>query len=66
MELQLDPDAHFARATSDDIKTRLKNETEEAKRLGIFGAPAFVAAGEELFWGNDRLDTALDWAARRG
>ncbi|MGA8603248.1 MAG: 2-hydroxychromene-2-carboxylate isomerase [Beijerinckiaceae bacterium] len=66
MELQLDPDAHFARATSDDIKTRLKNETEEAKRLGIFGAPAFVAAGEELFWGNDRLDTALDWAAKRG
>ncbi len=62
----LDPDAHFARAASDDIKTRLKNETEEAKRLGIFGAPAFVAAGEELFWGNDRLDTALDWAAKRG
>jgi 2-hydroxychromene-2-carboxylate isomerase len=65
-QLGLDADAHFARASSDDLKTRLKEETDEAKRLGIFGAPAFVVAGEELFWGNDRLDTALDWAGKRG
>jgi 2-hydroxychromene-2-carboxylate isomerase len=64
--LGLDPDAQFARAVSDAIKTRLKEQTEEAKRLGIFGAPAFIAGGEELFWGNDRLDAALDWAAKRG
>jgi 2-hydroxychromene-2-carboxylate isomerase len=64
--LQLDADAHFARASSDDIKTRLKEQIDEAKRLGIFGAPAFVAAGGELFWGNDRLEAALDWAAKRG
>ena len=63
--LGLDPEPHFARATSEAVKTRLKEETEEAKRLGIFGAPAFIA-GEELFWGNDRLDPALDWAAKRG
>jgi 2-hydroxychromene-2-carboxylate isomerase len=61
----LDPKAHFARATSDANKMRLKEETDEAKRLGIFGAPAFIA-DEELFWGNDRLDAALDWAATRG
>jgi 2-hydroxychromene-2-carboxylate isomerase len=66
IQLALDADAHFARASSDDLKTRLKEETDEAKRLRIFGAPAFVVAGEELFWGNDRLDTALDWAAKRG
>ena len=60
----LDPEAHFVRATSDANKMRLKEETEEARRLGIFGAPAFIA-GEELFWGNDRLDAALDWAATR-
>ena len=63
--LGLDPEAHFAWATSDANKMRLKQETGEAKRLGIFGAPAFIA-GEELFWGNDRLDAALDWAATRG
>ncbi len=27
----------------------------------MFGSPSFVVAGE-LFWGNDRLDPALDWA----
>jgi 2-hydroxychromene-2-carboxylate isomerase len=64
--LQLDPDPHFARAASDEIKTRLKNDTDEAKRLGIFGAPAFIANADELFWGNDRLEAALDWAAKGG
>jgi 2-hydroxychromene-2-carboxylate isomerase len=29
----------------------------------LFGAPSFLVAGE-LFWGNDRLDDALDWATR--
>ena len=29
----------------------------EAERLGVFGAPTFVIAGDgELFWGQDRLD----------
>jgi 2-hydroxychromene-2-carboxylate isomerase len=64
-ELGLDAETHFARASSDEIKTRLKDETDEAKRLGIFGAPAFIA-GDELFWGNDRLEAALDWVAKRG
>ena len=31
-------------------------QTEEAQRLGIFGAPSFVTADGELFWGNDRLE----------
>ena len=64
-KLQLEPDAHFARASSDAIKMRLKEETDEARRLGVFGTPAFVV-GDELFWGNDRLEAALDWAAKRG
>ncbi len=29
--------------------------TDEAERLGVFGAPTFVLQGE-LFWGQDRLD----------
>jgi 2-hydroxychromene-2-carboxylate isomerase len=53
-----DSPAAFARAQSDPIKARLRAETEEAQRLGVFGAPSFVAAGE-LFWGNDRLEQAL-------
>lgn len=49
-------------AGSDPVKLRLRAETEEAARLGIFGAPTFVTADGELFWGNDRLETALAWA----
>ena len=52
-------------AQSGENKTRLRQQTEEAVRLGIFGAPTFTV-GEELFWGNDRLEQAIDcWRARR-
>jgi 2-hydroxychromene-2-carboxylate isomerase len=40
----------------------LRQQTDEAQRLGIFGAPTFVTADGELFWGNDRLERALQWA----
>lgn len=59
-----DPAAVFVRAQSDAIKTRLRAETEEAERIGLFGAPTFVTADGELFWGNDRLEQALAWAGR--
>jgi 2-hydroxychromene-2-carboxylate isomerase len=53
----------LARAQSPEIKNALRAATEDAERLGIFGAPSFIAAGE-LFWGNDRLEQALSWAKR--
>jgi 2-hydroxychromene-2-carboxylate isomerase len=56
-----DGDAVLARAGSDAIKQKLRAETEAAQRLGLFGAPSFVA-GDELFWGNDRLEQALEHA----
>ena len=53
-----------AQAQSDDTKALLRSQTEEAVAHGIFGAPSFTTADGELFWGNDRLETALDWAKR--
>jgi 2-hydroxychromene-2-carboxylate isomerase len=50
-------------AETDAAKGRLRARTEEAQRRGIFGAPSFVVEGE-LFWGNDRLEDALEWAHR--
>ena len=55
--------AALVRAGADDIKLKLRAATDEAQRLGIFGAPSFIAGGE-LFWGNDRLEQALDLAKR--
>jgi len=58
------PDAVIEQSRTDANKNALRSETEEAQRLGIFGAPSFVTADGELFWGNDRLEAALDWATR--
>ena len=60
--LKIDPEPALAAAQSDDIKTRLRAQTDEAQRLGLFGAPSFTTADGELFWGNDRLEPALRWA----
>ena len=61
--LGLDAAAFTARANEPANKERLKAQTDEAIAKGIFGAPSFVV-GDELFWGNDRLEAALDWAKR--
>lgn len=53
------PEQAFARAEAQDIKDKLRRNTAEAEALGIFGAPSFVTAGGELFWGDDRLEQAL-------
>jgi len=58
-----DADAVMAEAQSDAIKARLRAQTEQAQRASVFGAPSFTAADGELFWGNDRLEAALEWAA---
>ena len=52
-------------AVSAENKERLRRETETAWELGIFGAPTCVV-GAELFWGNDRMDDALDWYSAKG
>ncbi|MDJ0850465.1 MAG: 2-hydroxychromene-2-carboxylate isomerase [Myxococcota bacterium] len=59
--LDADADAWLERAVAPETKDALRARTEEAGRLGIFGAPSFVARGE-LFWGQDRLGDALAWA----
>jgi 2-hydroxychromene-2-carboxylate isomerase len=60
-----DADTVIGRAQSDDNKLRLRQQTDDAIAHGIFGAPSFITADGELFWGNDRLEDALDWALSR-
>lgn len=52
------------KAQDDNAKAALRAETEAAQAIGIFGAPTFTTADDELFWGNDRLDEALEWAVK--
>jgi 2-hydroxychromene-2-carboxylate isomerase len=55
-------EAAIARAA---IKERLKEATEAAGDAGVFGVPA-VLVGEEVFWGDDRLEDAAAAAAMVG
>jgi len=59
--LGVDAEAALETANAPANKDALKQQTEEAAARGLFGAPSFVV-GDELFWGNDRLETALQWA----
>ena len=43
----------------DSTKEMLKNLTSDAFEKDIFGAPTFVV-NNKIFWGQDRLDYALD------
>ena len=60
----LDPLEVLSAMKSEPIKEQLREETGKAADLGIFGAPSFLTADGELFWGNDRLEDALDWAVK--
>ena len=59
--LGVDVEAAFAAANTPENKAALKRQTEAAAALGLFGAPSFTV-GDDLFWGNDRLEAALAWA----
>jgi 2-hydroxychromene-2-carboxylate isomerase len=61
--LGVDAEAALAAANAPEVKEALKLQTAEAQSRGLFGAPSFTV-GEELFWGNDRLEAALAWAKR--
>ena len=50
----LDGKALLARAQSEEIKQRLRQQTDDAVAAGVFGVPSFVV-DDEIFWGNDRL-----------
>jgi 2-hydroxychromene-2-carboxylate isomerase len=54
------PEALMEEAQTAEAKAKLRAQTERAVALGIFGAPTCVV-GDELFWGNDRIEAALDW-----
>jgi 2-hydroxychromene-2-carboxylate isomerase len=45
------------------VKQRLRDNTLWASSRGVFGVPTLVI-GEELFWGHDALDMALDYLAQ--
>ena len=58
-EVGIDKEKFSDGINSPEIKDRLKKFTNEAFDKDIFGAPTFVV-NKKIFWGQDRLNYALD------
>jgi 2-hydroxychromene-2-carboxylate isomerase len=63
-ELGLPASDILDQAQAEPTKKLLREQTDQARVRGIFGAPTFFV-GTEMFWGNDRLEDALEFAAGR-
>ena len=57
--IQINHEEFFKNISKVEVKNELKNYTNEAFKKEIFGAPTFVV-NNKIFWGQDRLDYALD------
>ncbi len=50
-----DPQQILDLSNDEEVKAALKDKTEQALQKGVFGAPSMFV-GDELFFGQDRLD----------
>ena len=57
--LNIDSKKFFDEIKNQSIKDNLKNLTNEAFKKEAFGAPTFIV-NNKIFWGQDRLEYALD------
>ena len=62
-EIDQDPERALELAADDNIYKAYLSQTEQAQTKRIFGSPSFIVDGE-LFWGDDRLEDAVNWALR--
>ncbi len=63
--LGVDGDALAAALQDQAVKDRLRTENDAALARGIFGSPT-IFVGDEMFWGNDRLDQVDRWLETGG
>jgi 2-hydroxychromene-2-carboxylate isomerase len=59
---ELHPRALLKAVQTDTVKSALREATDAAAALGVEGVPA-VVVGERVFWGDDRLEEAVEAAS---
>ena len=59
IQLKIDEHDFFNLIKNQDTKDKLKQFTQEAFEKEVFGAPTFIV-NNKIFWGQDRLEYALD------
>lgn len=52
---ELDPDALMEKIGQPEYKNRLRENTDEVIRRGGFGSPTMFLDGDDMYFGNDRL-----------
>jgi len=62
-EIDQDPERVLELAADEIIVKAYLSQTEQAQSKNIFGSPSFIVDGE-LFWGDDRLEDAVNWVLR--
>jgi 2-hydroxychromene-2-carboxylate isomerase len=60
---ELHPRALESAIKTKGVKDALREATDEAAAAGVFGVPS-VRVGEQVFWGDDRLEEAVEAAGR--
>ena len=58
---ELHPNAVGKAAGTQTVKDALRTATDEAAGRGVIGVPS-IAVGDEVFWGDDRLEEAVEVA----
>ena len=61
----LDPDEIFEKIEREDYKHRLRQSTDELMERGGFGSPTIFVDGDDMYFGNDRLEVVADALRRR-
>jgi 2-hydroxychromene-2-carboxylate isomerase len=56
----LPPEEYFAAVASPELKEKLRANTDELIERGGFGSPTMFVAGDDMYFGNDRLVLVLD------
>ena len=59
MDLNIDKIFFYNKIKEKKIKEKLKKCTYDALDKGVFGAPTYIV-NKKIFWGQDRLEYALD------
>ena len=62
-KINLDAEKIITTANSSKILQQYEQNTQTAKDKSVFGSPTFIV-GSELFWGDDRLEDAIEWARK--
>ena len=62
-KLNLNAEKIIETANSSKILQQYNQNTQTAKDKSVFGSPTFIV-GSELFWGDDRLEDAIEWARK--